>query len=364
VRVAFRVDSSERIGGGHAMRCLTLADALREGGAETLFVVAAMPPALEARIVGAGHAVVRIAPPDGLDRPGDDWHEPPLAAAAQGQDAATTLAALGEPADWMVVDHYLLGERWHSAARRGAERILVIDDLANRRLDCDLLLDQTFGRSAAGYRTLVPADAEVLAGAAYALLRPEFARERPAALERRKKGGPVERILVSFGTTDIGGITARVLDSVLAAAPGCAIDVVLGERAPSLERVRAVAAADPRVALHIETAAMAQLMRDADLAIGGGGMTTLERCCLALPSLIIPLAENQAANALAIKRAGAGAVATDRLSLAARLDDILHDRELLHDMATAASEVTDGGGTGRLLVCMAMDYRGSERVSG
>lgn len=343
------------------MRCLTFADALRERGSETQFVAAAMPPALETR-VAANHRLEKIAAPDGLERSGDDWHQPPLAAAAQEQDAAATLAALGTPADWMVVDHYLFDERWHSAARRGAGRILVIDDLANRRLDCDLLLDQTLGRSAADYRELVPAHAEVLAGAAYALLRPEFARERPAALERRKKGGPVNRILVSLGTTDIGGVTARMLDSVLEAAPGCAIDVVLGERALSFERVRAVAAADPRVTRHIETAAMAQLMRDADLAIGAAGTTSWERCCLGLPTLALVLAENQRLISEQLARAGAHWTVeiAERNRLITSLRRLIEDSAARQDMARKAAEVTDGRGTSQVAGRLVTAHRGRE----
>lgn len=363
MRVAFRVDATELIGGGHVMRCLTLADALREEGAETSFVCAALPAALGDRLVAAGHALHMIAAPDGLERDGEDWHEPPLPVEAQARDVAATLAALGGPADWIVVDHYLLGATWHSAARRGAERILVIDDLANRLLDCDLLLDQTFGRGAADYRQLVPASAQVLAGASYALLRPEFARERPAALERRKRGGPVERILISLGTTDVGGITASVLDAVVGSTGDCAIDVVLGSKAPSLARVGEFAARNDRVSLHVDAADMAALMRDADIAVGAGGMTALERCALGLPSVILPLADNQIANARAIERAGAGLVSDDWQRVPVRLDEILRDQRILRDMSTAASNIIDGGGTDRVVVQMIND-RVRERIAG
>lgn len=348
MRIAFRVDATERIGGGHAMRCLTFADALHDRGAETLFIAGAMPGALEARIA-ANHGFAKIAAPGGLDRAGDDWHEPPLTAEAQEQDAAASLAALGKRADWMVVDHYLLGERWHSAARNNAERILVIDDLANRCLDCDLLLDQTFGRSAADYRPLVPAHAEVLAGANYALLRPEFARERPAAIERRKEGGPVERMLISLGTTDVGGVTARALEVALAAAPSCSIDVVLGERAPSLPRVREIAAADPRVAAHVDAPAMAQLMRDADLAIGAGGTTSWERCCLGLPSLTLVLADNQAGVARALSDAGASLTINDPGQIGAMIANLVAKRERLMCMSAAAFALADGLGAARVV---------------
>jgi UDP-2,4-diacetamido-2,4,6-trideoxy-beta-L-altropyranose hydrolase len=173
LRAVFRCDASEIIGGGHAMRCLTLADALSQVGVEVMFVAAAMPEALAQRIKAAGHRLERIPASPELRREGREWEEPPLSDEAQLADANATGAAAG-PAEWVVVDHYLLDARWHSAARTFAGQILVIDDLANRSHDCEVLLDQTFGRSAEDYRGLVSSGTKVLAGANYALLRSEF----------------------------------------------------------------------------------------------------------------------------------------------------------------------------------------------
>src|SRR6266571_1454833 len=92
VRVGIRVDAGPVIGGGHVMRCLTLANALTERGAEVAFVTAAMPEALRRRIAAAGHGLVeRPALPD-LDRTGPNWHEPPLGGDVQLEDVKATEA--------------------------------------------------------------------------------------------------------------------------------------------------------------------------------------------------------------------------------------------------------------------------------
>lgn len=347
MKIAFRVDSSALIGGGHVMRCLTLADELRARGAETSFVAAAISTGLAERVRAGGHALHMIAPPNGLERSGEDWERDPLAAEAQIGDARRTIETIGKTADWIIVDHYLLDADWHREARQGARRLMVIDDLANRPLDCDLLLDQTLGRIAGDYSPFVSAEANMLLGSSYALLRPEFARERPAALARRRGAAPVRRILLSLGTTDIGGITGSVLQAILPVTADQAIDVVLGANAPSLPQVLILAQANPRVAIHVDAANMAELMRDADFAIGAAGTTSWERCCLGLPSLTLTLATNQSSVAKALHSAGASR-SVDLETHAATLAEIIDDEIARARMIAAAFAIVDGVGAGRV----------------
>jgi UDP-2,4-diacetamido-2,4,6-trideoxy-beta-L-altropyranose hydrolase len=350
LRVTIRVDASPLIGGGHAMRCVTLANALAERGAGVIFVTAVIPDAMADRITGRGHSLVRIPASTELEREGEDWHEGVLSADAQDADVRATGEATGI-SDWLVVDHYLLDARWHSASRRFAERILVVDDLANRQYDCDVLLDQNFGRSAADYRRHVPPHAKVLAGATYALLRPEFARERPAALERRHACATAKRILISLGTTDPDGLAAKIARQVLDAAPSCALDVVLGPQAASLAELQELAREDSRVTVHVDSNRMAQLMRDADIGIGASGATSWERCCLGLPTLTLILAGNQRPTADALQRAGAVAVVTsDHLQRGLR--EWLTDDAERGRVSERSAAICDGLGTSRVTSAM------------
>jgi UDP-2,4-diacetamido-2,4,6-trideoxy-beta-L-altropyranose hydrolase len=334
------------------MRCLTLADALAAAGCEVQFVSAALPKTLSERVLGAGHSLAHIEATSSEQRSGAGWHEPPLSDEQQTADAAATGASLLAPADWMIVDHYLLGHAWQVAARSFARRLLVIDDLANRAHDCDVLLDQTLGRSAADYRHLVPEAANVLVGSVYALLRPEFVRERPAALRGRQESGPVRRILISLGTMDLGGITAKVLERVLHAAPRCALDVVLGDGAPSSARVAELAATNPCVSIHVDSSDMAVLMRDADLAIGAAGTSSWERCSLALPTIVILLAENQRRSGEALAREGAAILVENVGDVEAAVRELLGDQALRERMSAAAAAMVDGHGADRVVSVM------------
>ena len=181
---------------------------------------------------------------------------------------------------------------------------LVIDDLADRPLAADLVLDSGPARRAQDYAGLVPPHARLLLGPRYAPVRPAFAALRDEALARRADRGPVRRILVSLGLTDVGGITGRVVALLRPILGEARLDLVVGGGAPSLPALWGLAAEDPRLTLHVDTQHMPELALEADLAVGAGGSTTWERCILALPTLTLILADNQVAAARALEAAG------------------------------------------------------------
>lgn len=345
-RVVFRVDASMRIGGGHLMRCLSLADALVDRGAEVIFVCALLTPSLLARMAASGYPLERVDPPAGVE--GDHRDGAVLALHAQRADATRTHAALqGMPqADWLVLDHYQLDHVWQTAVRSAARRLLVIDDLANRVLACDLLLDQTFARHPSHYDGLLPRGADMLVGSRYALLRPQFRRARPAAMQREH--GPVRRVLISLGATDIRGVTLRALERALAVDAQFGVDVVLPADAQSLKGVRALATVNRRVAVHVDREDMASLLLAADLAVGAAGTSAWERCCLALPTVTLVLAENQREVAASLDEAGAALVVDDVEDVAVGVERLLADGAARARMSAAASRVTDGSGACRV----------------
>lgn len=343
VRVMVRADASEALGGGHVMRCLTLADALASGGASCIFACADLPPSFEQRVRAGGHAVARVISP----LTGADLAEAgPARIEKQQQDCDICLDAAGA-ADWIVLDHYGLDVVWERRARAWAPNILVFDDLANRAHQCEILLDQTYGRRTDAYRPLVPASCRILAGPTYAPLRPEFAALREETLGRRS-AAPARRLLITLGSTDFGGITARVLAEALEAPTDLDIDVVIGGGASSLGACRALAQAHPyRVRLHIDSNDMAMLMARADLAIGAAGATSWERCCLGLPGLAIVLTENQRVIGEQLHQAGAHRLVLPG-TLGPALADLAMDGAQLLDMSRRASQVTDGRGAERV----------------
>jgi len=317
-RIVFRCDASVEIGSGHVMRCLTLADEIARQGGTTTFLCRDLPGHMMATVVARGHAVHALPAPAIPAGPADPVSQSPSQVGTTPAHAGWLGVSVREDMeqsrafldrhgpDRVIVDHYALDAVWQAGAVPSGVPIMVIDDLADRRHLCDLLLDQNLGRRAADYDGLVPAHAQRLTGPGFALLRPEFAARRPASLARRRPPA-LNHVLVAMGGMDRDDTTSRVLDCLAEALPKeCRVSIVMGQGAPALDKVRARAARMPQPAtVLVGVADMATLMADADLAIGGAGGTAWERCCLGLPALLLILAENQRPGAEALDRAGA-----------------------------------------------------------
>ena len=288
-----RADASTHIGTGHVMRCLTLAHLLRRRDADVQFISRLLPGHLCDHVEREGFRVRRLPEARATSVTSDDpatW-----LGTTTSEDASETrhaLATIGRPADWLVIDNYALDASWGTPLRDQTRRIMVIDDLANRRHDCDLLLDQNYYRDLEHrYDGLVPKHCETLLGPRYALLREEFAQAR---LHARPRDGRVGRLLVFLGGADPENHTAKVLHAILkVGAPRLRVDVVVGASNPHQDSVRALCDSLGDARFHRQVGNMAELMLAADLAIGAGGATTWERCLLGLPSLILIIAENQ-----------------------------------------------------------------------
>ncbi len=322
----FRTDASVTIGGGHVRRCLVLADALVEAGWAISFVCSAAARSVVPALASRSFTVI----------------EP-----AVFEKAPTRC-------DLLVIDDYRLDAVFERAARGWAARILVIDDLADRPHDCDVLLDQSPGRARDAYADLVPKDCMLLLGPSYALLDPRFR----AARSQCKVIDKVERIFINFGTTDTANATSLALDALGTAQFGAAIDVVIGGAAPHVAALKTKIAALAGASLHIDVDDVAALMRKADLAIGAGGVGALERCALGLPSAILTVADNQHTNARALAASGAalywgdiGTRSVDEIAVA--LKRLAADQAARAAMSDAAAALVDG--LGALRVRMSCD---------
>lgn len=374
--IAFRADASLEIGSGHVMRCLTLADALQAQGAQCHFLCREHPRHLCELIEGRGYQVHRLTQEerntDTAITPGTE-PEPAHAhwlGASWNEDAAACQPLLAElsPA-WLVADHYALDHRWETAVLDGLPgprpRLLVIDDLADRRHIADLLLDQNLGRQAEDYRGLVPEGCQVLAGPRYALLRPEFREWREASLSRRAREPGLQRLLINLGGVDKDNVTGRVLDALTACdlPDDLQISVVMGASAPWRAPVTAQAKAMPwPTEVVVNVSDMARRMAEADLATGAAGSTSWERCCLGLPTLMVVLADNQReiADALAAKGVALPLELADlEASLAGQLA-VLDAPGALTAMSQQAADLVDGQGIAHVLA--ALQRMGNRRL--
>ena len=340
MKFLFRADASSQIGSGHVMRCLALAVAVRPLADDIHFVCCDLQGELRGLIEDSGYRCTLLP----VDNPAFD----------QVSDAQQT-AELADAVDWLIVDHYGIDHHWQREMRSACNRIMVIDDLADRIHDCDILLDQTFGRHADEYRSLTPVACKVLTGTDYALLRPEFAASRPAALERRKASEGVHHVLVSIGGFDPENVTLDVLE-VLAHADyseRLTVTAVCPAQPPADDAsLNTLAGSFEKLEIRQYVSNMAELMAASDLAVGAGGTTSWERCCLGLPALIRIMADNQREVARRLEAAGAIRVWQSRTELRECLDEYVGDPSLLQSASGAASRVCDGQGLERVIAVM------------
>lgn len=285
-KVVIRTDASIWIGSGHVMRCLVLADGLTARGYEVCFSCLPQPGDMISFIQSRGYEVIRLTAPKVFKEPRHDTDYHAWLQKSPQEDAQDFLRKVTET-DWVITDHYAIDALWHDRVKAPRKcRLLCIDDLV-RRHHADVVVDQTLGRQAGEYSTHGPA----LTGTDYALLGPQFATLRAFAEKRARPASPV-RVLISMGGIDLPNASLAVLKALVGHVDA-RFTVLLSPRSPNYQMLSDWCAGHDHVQ-HIDFVAdMASMMLDHDVAIGAPGSTSWERACLGLPSIIIPLADNQ-----------------------------------------------------------------------
>jgi UDP-2,4-diacetamido-2,4,6-trideoxy-beta-L-altropyranose hydrolase len=314
-----RADASAAIGGGHVMRCIALARALRAAGWQTR--LACTPGTLE------------IVP--------EAAREAPLPLPPDGREATRLAAVLEAPCALLLVDHYGWDASDYRAARPLAAGLAAIVDAPGQAQAVDLLIDPTPGRVAAAHGRNA---SRVLAGTAFAPLRPAIRASRRTALALAVPAGPARRVLVAMGMTDPTDATSAVVAALADLPTQVAVNIVLGGSAPNRARIAESLPAWAR--LHVDPPDIAALVLEADLAIGAGGVGALERACLGVPQLLVEVATNQRDAIAGLSAAGA-ALPVTLSHLAARLPGYLADAAGLAAMRTRAFVACDGLGAPR-----------------
>lgn len=355
--IFFRSDASSIIGTGHVMRCLTLAKALRKHGTKCKFICRNHKGNLIKIIKKEGFEVKSISNlkrskinrkfnKSGLTHArwlGASWQE----------DANDTIKAIGkEKIDWLIVDHYAIDKKWEEKLRPYTKKIMVIDDLADRNHDCDLLLDQNLVVNFnTRYDNLLSKKCNFLLGPRYALLQSEYAKLRELAKPKIRK---VQRILVFFGGSDRYNLTRLTLSTFLKLnRTDIVLDVVLDLQSKYSKKILSLAKYNSNITLHKTLPSLAPLMLKADLSIGAGGSTTWERCCLGLPSIIIVSGMNQEKIAEAMKSAEAAFVFKPNVKLQNNIRQallfLLKESDVYLKMSKKAFSICDGKGINRVI---------------
>ena len=349
--VAFRADVSMLIGTGHFMRCLTLADKLKQEGVHIRFISHHLPEYIHSILIENNYEFVLLENISN-SKPLDELAHSNWLGVSQEQDAIDSVHALSDINwDWLIVDHYALDSRWESKLRQSTKKILVIDDIADRQHDCDLLLDQNYYADMdIRYTGKVPLNCRMLLGPKYALLRKEFKRLHNQVKPRI---GTVKRILVFFGGIDAENFTGKIIDALSRIRiSDLHVDVVIGAQHPYAETIQAECTRHKYIC-HVQTNNMAELMASADFAIGAGGSATWERCCLGVPALTLSIAQNQTEISKGLDKLGAGQYFDLQYfnidnDLHKVIFDLIQDKNKIEMFSNKAYSLVDGLGVDRV----------------
>lgn len=349
-RVAFRVDASATVGTGHLKRCLSLAQALAEVGAQTLFVCRLLDTVATKVFAKTGVAVRWLsAAPDGFAAGSGAPPHAAWAGVPQAQDADETAQALSAwRPDWVVVDHYAFDAGWHRSVRDALGcRLLVIDDTADRPLDPDVLLDPNWAADhRAKYTDRLEHDPRWLCGPRFALLASAY-RDAP----RHSTHDTVGSIGIFMGGTDPGGVSARMLFACRAAGFVGPVEVVSTSANPQLDTLRESCRNDGNASLLLDAAELATFFARHDLQIGAGGGATWERCCIGVPTIVLALASNQSAVVPALATLGA-VRAADETTVVQVLQELIADPTARQMLANHSRDLVDGRGAQRVALSL------------
>ena len=353
MKVAFRVDSGHRIGGGHLTRCLTLAHRLRDRyGAVCLFIMKEHPGNLAELVEHSSFDSVLLSISDSEADEADGYHS--WVGGPLRDDVELTVKALKSrhfgKGDLLISDHYGIDADWEGTVALSGVSVGVIDDLANRYHNAVFLVDQTIGRRPSEYRQLVRPDTVLLTGTEYCLLRDEFISVRNTVLPRCAPDGR-KTILLNFGSSDPRDYTIRTLTGIrpFVERHRATVVVVCGASYRGLDNLRRIIQNNRYdIELHVDTKQMAELMAQAHIGIGAAGTTTWERCALGLPSVIMKTAENQADIAQRVAASGAALPYNGRPE-SKELSKVLESILLQYDeISKTAADLVDARGVERI----------------
>ena len=270
-----RVDSSPEIGIGHMMRCLTLAQELKNNFDKIIFLTQKDSGNFIGTIMKNEFEVIFIPTTN---------NDPNI--------IKNLITAYSENKNFLLIDHYDIDTDFESSLKNIFERIFVIDDLANRKHDCDLLIDQNYYRDLnQRYEKLIQNDTITLLGPKYAIIRPEFRKINKKTI---KKNSQIKKILVSFGGSDPTNECKKVLDAL------CSIEnskfeiiVAAGIYNHKFEQLKKLYEKYSNIKIYSHVNDLSRLMLNSDLFIGAGGTTTWERFYMGLPSIVTIISDDQ-----------------------------------------------------------------------
>lgn len=349
MNIVIRADSSIEMGNGHIMRCLTLAERLICEGANVIFVCRDFEKNSISQIENKGIKVIKIPSEretfDHIKWTKDNWR----------LDVEETISVINEmekSTNILIVDHYGIDSNWEIQMSQYVNKVVVIDDLANRKHYCDLIIDPTFGESSEKYNNLIPKYAKGLYGVKYAILREDFRKFQKKDIVFR---GRKIKVHMFFGGIDSLNHTTKYSSIILKKFKNVELHVVVGKAfgfTTDLIQLKTLYPENFDWVQDIDN--MAEHMSKCDLAIGSPGNATWERACIGLPSAYLATNLNQIPILKRLEKKNlcvfmGEASKLDSATFVGKLSMFLSSETLLKQLFYCSTKHVDGLGTDRVI---------------
>ena len=276
--IIFRVDSSNNIGGGHLTRCINIANQLKQRKVNSIFLCQDLP-GLDIELLKTYNIQYKLLPENKNFK----------------KDAQETVKFLIDQKlnpDCLVIDHYEIDINWEKIVKQYTKKLLIIDDLANKKHSCDLLINQVFGVKASAYKDLINDSCKLFLGSEYIMLRPEFLKMRKILINNIKPF-EVEDIHLFFSSNDKNGLTIKYSNLLLDNFPGVNLHISVGNNFIQFNQLRLLSLNNKRINLKKNNLNIEKQMAKCQIAIGTPGMITWERACLGIPSIQLGIKDFQ-----------------------------------------------------------------------
>ena len=342
--VIFRLDSSDLIGSGHVFRCLNLSDSLTKLGIKPSFICRNHEGSLINLIKDNGYTVHCLTKPSeelsGKSNLYSNW-----LSVSQKKDALETVNILkAHEMPILVIDHYGIDIKWEQIVRKVTHKLFVIDDLANRKHDCDFLLDQNLQTNSNRYNNLVSNSCKLFLGPKFALLDKNFLK---ASKERSFKNYFI-KVLIFLGSYDINNETAKAVKGVYKSGlNNIEVAVIVGSKNPHKKEIKKLCKTyDYNFFCQVDN--MAEFISNADVGIGACGSSSWERCYLGLPTITTVLADNQKEVSKLLKERKAihflgDYKSTTEESYGEGLKKIIDNRDYMQKLSTNSAKIVSYG---------------------
>ena len=336
--IFIRVDSSTKIGYGHFMRCMALADTLQKNF-EINFITRSLEGSLISYIQKKGFGIFRFySNSEKINEKND------------AQKTISLIKKHSGSKNILIVDNYQLSKKWETDVKPFVHKLIVIDDLSNRLHNCDLLIDQNLHTKVNGlYKGLIPSNCIKLIGPKFSMIRKKFRMLKKSVKPRTF---PIKKILVSFGGSDIENQTPVALNSIKKMNGKINVDVVVGKANKCKKTLKIFCNKNKHFTYHEQIDNIADLMLSSDLSIGSSGSTTWERCSLGLPAIVSISSNDQRdiANSLSRKKCIINLGDVKKLKESSYINVITNlKKNDLRNMSKNSMSLVDGNGTQRIL---------------